>query len=360
MKCTIIKNKLNRHKYCKKLLNCVSHIFKIYTLLLLLPLSIFSQEKQNTLTSKTERYNYVQEEDTLINFKFSFYNLDQEFNISGNDFNFNIKPNFTLKTRFFFNYRFISVAIAVAPDFIPGNKDNDIKGKTKSFTFNLNFYMKHWAQEFQFNNTKGFYIGNIPNPDIPDWIEGEDPYIQLPEMILITYRGTTSYILNSNFSIKAVRAQTEIQKKSAGSFIPSLMYNYFIIDNSGEKDWQSYQNSYNFEGLVSLWYMHTFVIHKNWYITGGIAPAIGYNFSKLETYFRDSQYTTHYREPIFRLNEQINIGTNIKRFFAGIQLFASQTKEYLGDNTVKQNNYYTTFHVFAGYRFNVPKILKKH
>ena len=331
---------------------------KIYTLLLLIPFTLFSQEKQNTLTSKTERDNYVQKEDTLINFKFSFYNLDQEFNIAGNDFNNTIQPNFTLKTRFFFNYRFVSLALAIAPGFIPGNRDSYLRGKTKTFTFNLNFYMTHWAHEFQFNKTKGFYIGNTANPQIPDWVEGEDPYAQLPDMKLVTFRGTTSYLFNSNFSLKAVRSQTEIQKKSAGSFIPSLIYNYYTIDTRGENG--SGQNSYNFEGLVSLWYMHTFVIHKNWYVTGGVAPAVGYNFSKIDTYFEDSHFTDHYREPIFRLNEQISLGTNFKRFFTGIQLFASQTKEFLGDNPVKQNNYYTTFQVFAGYRFNAPKFLKKH
>jgi hypothetical protein len=325
-------------------------------LILLLPLTFFGQEEQHGNIQKTERSSYIQKEDTLINFKFSFYNLDQEFSVTGNGIPITIQPNFTLKTRFFINYKFVSLAFALAPGFLPGNHDNDLKGKTKSFTFNLNFFMNHWVQESQFNRTKGFYINNPGDYKLPGWT----PYIQLPEMKLLVLRGATSYLINSNFSLKAVRNHTEIQKKSAGSFMPSLIYSFYSINNDDEERGQSHQNSHNFEGLVALWYMHTFVVHKNWYISGGVAPAVGYGFTKLDTYFENEHDTNNYSEPVFRLNEQASIGANFKRFFTGVQILASQTKESQGDSPVTQKNYYTTFQVFAGYRFNAPKFMRKN
>jgi hypothetical protein len=332
---------------------------KIFTLLLLLPLTFLGQEKQNVQKLKKEVNQYIQEEDTTINFKFSFYNLNQEFKISGDNFLFKIQPNFALKTRFFVNYKFISLAIAIAPKFIPGNSDSELRGKTKSFTLNLNLFTNHWVQEFQFNKTKGFYLSNTADYKLPDWIEGKDPYIQFPNMKLITLRGATSYLFNSNFSLKAIRAHTAIQKKSAGSFMPSLIYSFYSITNDAQET-QSHQNSYNFEVLGALWYMHTFVIHKNWFFSGGISPSVGYSFTKLNTYLGKELVTTHYKEPIFRLNEQISLGINYKRFFTGVQFLAYQTKQSQGSQPVKQNNYYVTFQVFAGYRFNAPKFLKKN
>ena len=350
-----------QHEHCTKNACRVFVKLKIFSffLLLLLPLTFFGQEKLNSQTPETGRNSYIQKEDTLINFKFSFYNLDQEFSVTGKGIPIEIRPNFTLKTRFFLNYRFVSVALAIAPAFLPGNSDSDLKGKTKSFTFNLNFFMHHWVQECQFNTTKGFYLSNTGDLGWPGWTEGKDPYIQLPGMKLLVLRGATSYLTNSNFSLKAVRSHTEIQKKSAGSFMPSLIYSFYSINNDAEEDWQSHQNSNNFEGLVALWYMHTFVVHKNWYISGGIAPAVGYSFTKLDTYFENEHDTENYSEPIFRLNEQASIGANFKRFFTGVQILASQTKESQGSNPITQKNYYTTFQVFAGYRFNAPKFLRK-
>ena len=323
-------------------------------LFLLFPLTFFGQKTQRKALSD----DYIQREDTLINFKFSFYNLDQEFKVYNEDMSIFLQPNFTLKTRFFINYRFISAAIAFAPKFIPGNRDSDIRGQTKSFTFNLNFFLKHWVQEFQFNRTKGFYLSNTANFESPDWEEGKDPYIQFPDLKLIVFRGATSYLSNSNFSLKAIRTHTEIQKKSAGSFMPSLIYSFYSFNNVADQT-NSHQSSNNYEVLLATWYMHTFVIHKNWYVSGGFSPSVGYSFTKVRTYFGEDYRTDLYSEPIFRLNEQLNVGTNIKRFFTGVQFFASQTKEKQGNNGTKQNNYYTTFQVFAGYRFNAPKFLKK-
>ncbi len=358
----ITVNKNDIHKQYEHRTKNVYRVFVksiTFILFFILPFAFYGQEKQTIQSSETGANSYIQKEDTLINFKFSFYNLDQEFSVTGEGTPIRIQPNFTLKTRFFVNYKFISLALALAPGFLPGNRDSDLKGKTKSFTINLNFYMNHWVQESQFNRTKGFYLSNTSDYKLPGWVEGKDPYIQFPGMKLLVLRGATSYLLNTNFSLKAVRSHTEIQKKSAGSFMPSLIYSFYSINNDDEAGWQSHQNSNNFEGLIALWYMHTFVVHKNWYISGGVAPAVGYSFTKLDTYFGEDKNTEHYNEPIFRLNEQVSIGANFKRFFTGVQLLASQTKESQGNNPITQKNYYTTFQVFAGYRFNAPKFLRK-
>ncbi len=330
-------------------------------LFLFIPLTLFAQNNTDTLKTNAEVNPYFEKKDTLLNLKLSIYDLDERFEIAGSGFHYKIQPNVTLKTIFFLNYRFLSVAIGFAPKFIPGNGDTEIKGETQSFNLDINLITKHWVQNFQYNYTNGFYLANTSDYESPGWEEGKDPYIQFPDLRVHSFRGATSYKFNPNFSLKAVRTQTEIQTKSAGSFMPSLVYSYYLINNeSGNIDQTSSQRSDNFEALAAIWYMHTFVIKKRAYISFGLAPAIGYGYTKLDTRIGTDHFISYYNEPIFRLNEQIGIGYNAKRFFAGFVLIASQSRQSQGDNSIIQNNMLTTFQVFAGYHFNAPKFLRKN
>jgi hypothetical protein len=326
---------------------------------LFVPAMLIAQENTKELKSEKEFNTYIEKKDTSFNFKLAIYNLDERFEVSGSGFHYKIQPNFTLKTKFFFSYRFLTLAFAVAPRFIPGNGDNDLKGKTKSFTINLNLITKHWVQDLQYNHMAGFYLANTSDYESPGWEEGKDPYIQFPDLRVHDFRGATSYKFNSNFSLKAVRTQAEVQKKSAGSFMPSLIYSYYRINNeTNSTDQNSSQKSDNFEMMAAIWYMHTFVV-KKWYFSVGIAPAFGFGHTKLNTRIGSDHFLSYYNEPVIRINEQAGFGFNSKRFFAGFVFIASQTRESQGSNPIKQNNMFTTFQLFAGYRFNAPKFLRK-
>ena len=332
----------------------------LLALFVLIPLLFFAQDGSDSLVSKNNTSQYILKKDTLINFKLALYNIDQRFEIKGDDFHFKIQPNFTLKTKFYFNYRFLSFAFAFAPHFIPGNSDEDLKGKSKTFTFNVNIITNHWVQDLHYNYIKGFYLSNTADFESSDWEEGKDPYIQFPALRVHYVRGATSYKINKNFSLKAVRTQTELQMRSAGSFMPSLLYSYYFIDNnSGDTSQQSSQKSHNFDVLAAVWYMHTFVIKKVFYVSLGLAPSGGYSYTRLDTRVKNEHEISHYHEPVFKLNEQVGIGINLNRFFAGAVLIASQAMENQGDNPIREQYRYMTFNVFVGYRFGAPKFLRR-
>ena len=327
---------------------------------ILLPLAIFGQNLEKPGKSKVDTIQYYSKYDTLINIKLSGYNLDERFTLEGKGFHYKIQPNFTLKTKIFFSYKFLSFAIAFAPKFIPGNSDSDLKGKTSTFTFNMNVITRHWVQYLQFNHTKGFYLKNTADYQEPGWQEGVDPYIQFPDLRVYAFRGATSYLINSKFSLKAVLTQTEVQQKSTGSFMPSLIYSYIRINNQSDDPAQTTsQKSDNLEILAAIWYMHTFVIYKKWFISGGLAPSVGYSFTKLTTYMGSDSYISHYNNPVLKINEQASIGFNTHRFFAGAVVVANQTMQNQGDNPIKQKTLYTTFHAYIGYRFGAPKPIRK-
>ena len=334
-------------------------IFLYIFIILIAPFSLLGQSNPDSILTGVNN-TYFEKKDTLLNIKFGIYNLDERFEITGSGFHYKIQPNVTLKTKFFFNYRFLSVAFAFAPKFIPGNNDDELKGKTKTFTFNLNLITKYWIQDLQYNHIKGFYLSNSVDYEPPDWEEGKDPYFQFPDLKTYSIRGATSYKFNPEFSLRAVRTQTEVQTKSAGSFMPSLIYSYYLINNeSSDTSQSSSQRSDNFEVLVGIWYMHTFVINKKWSFSLGLAPSAGFGHTKLNTRIESEHFISYYNEPLLRLNEVIGLNYNNKRFFTGFFVSASQTRQSQGDNPVIQNNFQTTFQIFAGYRFNAPKFLKK-
>jgi len=329
-------------------------------LVLMLAMAVSGQNWERPWLSKSDSVLYYSKYDTLINIKLSGYNLDERFTLEGKNFHYKIQPNFTLKTKVFFSYRFLSFAVAFAPGFIPGNGDNDIKGKTGTFTFNMNVITHHWVQYFQFNHTKGFYLKNSTDYEGPDWEEGIDPYIQFPDLRVYAFRGATSYLMNARFSLKAVLTQTEVQTKSAGSFMPSVIYSYYRInDQSDDPVQHSSQKSDNLEVLAALWYMHTFVVWEKWFFSGGVAPSAGYSFTKLTTYMGSDSDVSRYDNPVLKINEQVSLGFNSNRFFAGAVVVANQTMQNQGDNPIKQQTLYTTFHVYVGYRFGAPKFIRK-
>jgi hypothetical protein len=128
-----------------------------------------------------------------------------------------------------FNYRFISLSIRYIPKWLPGNDDEDLKGKTKGGGFGLNFTYSKWMQHLSYSKTKGFYLENT-SEHRPGWEDG-DPYVQFPDLEFKNFQGITAYKFNPGYSINAVAWQTERQVKSAGSFIPHFLYRYYISDN---------------------------------------------------------------------------------------------------------------------------------
>jgi hypothetical protein len=255
------------------------------------------------------------------------------------------------------NYKFLSVSYSYIAKFIPGNNDDDLKGKTKGKSFGLNLNFNHWVQDLKYWRVKGFYIensGNFKNP----WIEGTIPYIQIPDLEVTSFSGSTSYKFNSNFSLKAISTQTEIQLKSAGSFIPGLLYSFYNIDNKSSNQ-SSSQRSETYEILTNFGYYYTFVLNKNWYASAGISPSIGFSYTELLTRLPQEYINTHYSSAVYRINGKGGMGYNSERFFAGFEIAAYRSFKDDNSPAVKLTTTNNAFQVFLGYRFNAPKKFKE-
>jgi Domain of unknown function (DUF4421) len=258
-----------------------------------------------------------------------------------------------------FNYLFLSFSFGFIPEFFPGNNDDDLKGKTKVSSFGLNLNFNHWVQELKYVKVKGFYLKNSEDYENP-WIPGETPYIQFPALKVISFRGSTSYKFNPNFSLKAISTQTEIQLKSAGSFIPGLFYNYYVIDNlDASSNQSSSQRSKNVEVLANISYYYTFVLNKRWYAALGVSPGIGVNYTNLLTRYPDEYIHSNSSTEVYRIKGTGGLGYNSEHFFAGFEITAQRSFETDAIPSVQLKTTYNAFQAFIGYRFNAPKKIQK-
>ena len=317
--------------------------------------SSFAQIEQDS-TAKIKNSFYKSTLD-YINLKFDIDSNNERFELNNNTFDYDIRPNVSSVSRLSLNYKFLSFSYSYIPKFIPGNNDDDLKGKTKGKSFGLNLNFNQWVQELKYGHVKGFYIENSGDFENP-WIEGTTPYIQFPDLEVTSFSGSTSYKFNSNFSLKAISTQTEIQLKSAGSFIPGLLYSFYIIDNKSSSQ-SSSQRSETYEILTNFGYYYTFVLNKNWYASAGISPSIGFSYTDLLTRLPQEYVYTHYSSAVYRINGKGGMGYNPERFFAGFEISAFRSFKDDTSPAVKLTTTNNAFQVFLGYRFKAPAKVKE-
>lgn len=302
---------------------------------------------------------FIRYYDTLINVKLKVHTDYETFEqTSGSSYHVDIRPNILLSTKIGVSYRFISFGFGFSPSFLPGNNETDLKGKTRSWSFGISTTGRI-IQEANIGYVKGFYLKNTEEL-IPGWVEGDDAYLQVPDLLVIMLNGATGYKFNRNYSIAAVHSQTQAQLRSAGSFIPLLSYDYYAIDNKPKSgsDVNS-QLSGNLRLIANFGYAYTFVFAKQFYIAAHIQPGIGIQHTKLITRTIDGDNINRYTDPLIRLQEKLGFGYQGDRFFGGVEGFFSQSRinENNSATQLKTNRVYYQF--FVGYRINTPKFVRK-
>jgi hypothetical protein len=148
--------------------------------------------------------------------------------------------------------------------------------------------------------------------------------------------------------------------KSTGSFIPGILYSYYIIDDkSNSSSQQSSQKSNNLELIATIGYVYTFVLNKHWYASAGISPSFGVGYTSLLTRISSQEIESDFYNSIFRINGNVGLGYNSDRFFAGGELKAFRAYRKQDETTVTLAKIGGSFQIFIGYRFKAPKPLRK-
>lgn len=287
--------------------------------------------------------------------KLSLTNNTDFFVLNSPSLSYTLYPNTEYKAKLFIAYRFIQFSLSFVPDFIPVNNDEESKGKSDVFSFGTSMDFDHWIQRFSFDKIRGFYIAN-PYFDQAT----QEKYMLFPDLNYVGFTGNTAYRFNPNFSMLALESQTERQLTSDGSLMPILSYRYYVVNDKTElTGTNSSQKSTNFETNLSLGYFYTLVINHRLYASAGMAAGVGVVWTKLLTRTPEADFTNKSNDPLFRGEAMAALGYNAKNFFTGVQVLGTFEKHDQHHSSTFLKHEALSMQVFAGYRFNAPKILKK-
>lgn len=339
----------------KKKPSILKNIVRVYLMVatLLICNSKINAQIVDTIQIKTEN-GWIEKMNNKIAMDVSLNNSYEIFEVKTSTDKFIIHPNTPTNLRFKINYRFISFGFQFAPDFIPGNGDEDTKGKTKSFDIGTSLIFKHWFMDLSYSKVIGYYLKNTS--DFINHEEGE-PYIQFPDLYYNGFSIATGYINNSKFSLRSLTSQTERQLKSAGSFMPVFNFRYYVIDDKSSGT--STQKSNNIETSIGPGYAYTFVAQEKFYLSLGLLANFGYLNTNLTTRQPSGNIKTKQDNFIFRWDGKSGIGYNGSRFYTGLYANVSGTK-YNQENTTTMNfETRVSYHFFFGIRIKSPDFIER-
>lgn len=152
------------------------------------------------------------------------------------------------------------------------------KGKTNSLEFQHHWYGRKWMYDFFLQQHKGFYNSERNK---------NKEYTLYPDIKMNMYGGTLQYVFNNKkFSYKAAMNQTEKQLKSAGSALMgiSLYYSQVQTDTTVLFEGMSKKHK-NLQFGVSGGYVYTWVIKKNWFVSGAATVGVSMGNNNPQHFF---------------------------------------------------------------------------
>lgn len=324
-------------------------------------LLVFAKQASSQDSPNVQAREYVHDWHDKLTLKFELNNQIEGFAVSFGPDNQKLKlrPNDKLVSNLYLNYRIISLHLALKPNFIDWNNDNEARGKTHFFKLNTRFYLNQFITELGYYRTKGYYLAN-PEKFATDWQPG-DPYPQFPNLVTKHFGGETSYVINPNFSVRSVLDHSQVQRISQGSFVPSLFYQYYQNeDKTPLTATNSSQKANNFELMLNLSHWQTLVIKKNFRFSTAIGVGAGAIHTNLKTRYIDETFKSKTTLAIYRGELLGDLAYDNGKFFTGFRaLFQGETysQSKSTDGVIVQNHSLLNF--YLGVRVGAPKFLRR-
>jgi hypothetical protein len=310
----------------------LSHVLNI-VFFLIISLPFYGQDDTHTVIAN-DSLKWKKKYPNKITTRLFMINTSNSLEIQSRQENFSINLNANKQDRLgaSVGFRSIVISFGFSPNFLSENRNNQ-----NSKLFNLNFrnYFGQWMQTIDLYKEKGFFI------------EEGDVSLYLPKTTSLKIGGGTSYIFNENFSFRAIVSQDERQLKSAGSFIPRLVYYYSEIDVIYTEIDSKLKS---FDIALAPSYYYNYVPTKNLLLSAGASAGLGFNYSESDS------------ESLTSLLTEINFRGSVSYDRDNIYLGAHYSYLILNHNSdrntyIKDNIPY--FEIFLGYRFNAPKSLMR-
>ena len=304
---------------------------------------------------------YIIDYKNRFNVKLEVSNDISSFNIVNDDVDLNLKPNLELRYAVVFSYKFLSVRIGIRPNI--SDEEEEKKGGSDTFSLRFQLLFDNWNHVLEYNINKGYYVSNTN-----DFIDSNNgTKIQFPEMSSHVLFGTSSYKLNKNYSMRAFQSQTEIQIKSAGSFMPGISYTFYsltgtdvIKDINGDRIYRDEYNEYSgINVAANAGYYYTFVLKKYWFLNAYAVPSAGIDFYKSKIYTSEGSTNANSNALFAALNYGFGGGYNGDKIFFGAEAKNRLTNEKFSSGKVSITPKTNHYSVYFGYRFKAPKTIRR-
>jgi len=338
--------------------------FLFFSILILFSFIVSAQETNKVVDSipSTEN-NFIEKYHQQLNINFEISNERTNYFVPLEDGQVKVKSNLNIRYAFVFSYKFLSIRLGFRPPVSDEEKEN--KGDSKSFRLRVKLLFDKWSHQFEYNRNEGYYLANSEGFNISS--VSDDFHIQFPNLTTNIFQGISLYKLNDNFSLRAIESQTEIQIKSAGTFMPGLAYKYYDIKGSEEiiiaPDESIYRENYNeasgFDLTANAGYYYTFVFHKYLFAHGYANPGVGIDFYNISSYSPNGADKDNGTDVFFVFNTGASIGYNGKKIFAGASYDYTYASEKFNNTEIQIQPSKDQFHVYIGYRFRAPKQVRK-
>ncbi|PIB32272.1 hypothetical protein BFP78_10520 [Gaetbulibacter sp. 5U11] len=259
---------------------------------------------------------------------------NESFSIQNNNQSILVNANNTYRLEVGANYKFLGLKIG----FSPSSRSSDFK--SKFLNSQLNIFLKQWIQSFEYRKVQGFYQDN--NAQL---------LAQFPDLKTTSWLGTTSYVLNNNFSLKHLTHLNEWQRETAGSFVPTLKYGFNRLSNSIAYQ-KVAENSFDISFAPAYYY--TWAFKEHWFISSSIAPALGVRFTteKLNNITNNDTFISR------ALDLTLQFGYTSETISAGasFNFDSNAINKNLTQSMVNDKSYAS---LYFGYRFTPPNFLKR-
>jgi len=341
----------------------MNRIFTIF--ILIIPFIAFSQEDKtsiDTIYSNNDN-QYIENHSNQLNIKFEVSDESVNYFIAFEDSKANIKTNLNIRYALVFSYKFVSVRLGVRPGISEKEKEN--KGESSTFRLRIKLLFDKWTHQFEYDYNKGYYVENsqffFTNENNSNF------RLQFPNLKTQVLSGSSLYKFNNNYSIKAVESNTEIQLKSAGTFIPGVNYSIYNVTGADRiKNAQgeivvreNYQEYNGFNATISAGYHYTFILHKYWYVNLFANPGVGIDFYKTTFYSPDASIERSFNDLFLSISAGTRAGYNGEKYFFGLEFDKQLNSKKFNENNIQFQPVGNNFRIFIGYRFKAPKSIKK-
>ena len=335
-----------------------------YFLLLItffISLNSFSKDKEKKIKYDTL---YINNTTHLLSLRTYTISKSYKFSVYDGLVDNTIKysPNQKVKLGFGGNYKWIGLGFTLKSNWL--NNDNNLKGNTKSTDLQVLIYTKSSVFDARLLSYEGYYIEN-PTLFNPNWTDTM-PYPIRPDIKTVSLNFSWLYAFNNKqFSYKAAFTQSQIQLKSAGSFLMgmSAYSNMFEADSSIVPSMYSslinpesnLKTAANIGGVASFGYAYTWVFKQHYFATVSGITGLG-----LQLVYKGYENNSNDKLKFLlasRTQIRLAFGYNKPRYYTGFGFITDESAINESNETNKTTIKFSSgsFKIFYGRRFDISK-----